>query len=72
MVEHDPRFEEYKNHGKYRDFKKVEGYTDKLSHTTHFVFSNGKRKIFSSGGFEVEALAKIFDQIDKYYAENDQ
>lgn len=71
MDERDPRIMEYEKHSKYRNFKKIKGYTDKLSHSTHFVFSNGKRKIFASGGFEEEALIKIFDQIDKYYTNVD-
>lgn len=68
MNEHDPRFTEYQNHGNYRDFKKLKGYTDKLSHTTHFVFSNGEKEVFAAGSFKEEALAKIFDRIDKFYS----
>jgi len=64
----DLRFREYYNKGSYRKFKKVRGHKNKISQTTHYVFSNGSRNIFASGLFEEEALIKIFDKIDQYYS----
>lgn len=64
----DPRFSEYYKTECYRGFRKIRDDTNKLTNTTFLIFSNGKRRVFASGGFREEVLSKIFDRIDKYYA----
>lgn len=63
----DPRFIEYYSKGNYRNFRKIRGYKNKLALTTHLIFSNGVKQVYASGLFEEEALAKIFDKVDRFY-----
>ncbi|HKK46758.1 MAG TPA: hypothetical protein VJ964_14625 [Balneolaceae bacterium] len=59
------RWMEYYITRRYRGFYKKEERVYKLSHITQLTFTNGKKEIYASGGFKEEALAKIFDRIDK-------
>jgi len=71
MNKDSTRFAEYNSNGSYRGFKVVSCNCYRLSHYTHLIFSNGERSIYSAGGFVEEALTKMFDKIDDYYASKD-
>lgn len=68
MRNYHRRFLEYYQTKMYRGFQETDIYTDKLHHVTHCTFTDGNRSFFASGQFKEEALIKVFDRIDHYYA----
>lgn len=68
----DNRLKTYYVTGNYKGFYKTTETKVKLSGSprTQLAFSNGYKKIVASGQFNEEALEKIFDKIDHYFASN--
>ncbi|SHG42931.1 hypothetical protein SAMN05443144_12818 [Fodinibius roseus] len=66
----ETRLKTYYKTGNYKGFYKTRESKMKLSGgpCTQLIFSNGYKEIIASGQFNEEALEKIFDKIDHYFA----
>lgn len=67
----DKRLQKYYETANYKGFRlKNSKYHYKFFGMTHITFTNGEKEFFSSGIFEEEAYAKVFDLIDEYFETN--
>ena len=65
----DCRWQEYYITGKYNGYYPVDNTSDaQLPGQQNITFSNGEIEVFATGLYKEDAIAKIFDQIDKIVA----
>lgn len=60
----EDKLEEYYNSGEYKGFYEVIEHERK--NMTHLTLSDGFQEISASGSYKIDALQRIFHQIDTY------
>lgn len=71
MEKSDSRFRQYYSADEYRGFRKRSAINSQATGKIRLIFSNGDKDIEAIGDFTEDALAEIFNKIDKYHARKD-